>query len=70
LVKLVLRQRRGLDLGPLVRSQQRRLAPVLTRLERGHTTDVVSMWRAESASSVRRFLASVAEVGTSAQPGS
>jgi PadR family transcriptional regulator AphA len=70
LVKLVLRQRRGLDLGPLVRSQQRRLAPVLTRLERAHTTDVVAMWRAESASSVRRFLASVAEVGMNGQPGS
>jgi PadR family transcriptional regulator AphA len=70
LVKLVLRQRRGLDLGPLVRAQQRQIAPVLTRLERSNSSDVVSMWRAESAASVRRFLTSVGEVGTSGQPGS
>jgi PadR family transcriptional regulator AphA len=70
LLKLVLRQRRGLDLTPLVRAQQRRLGPMLTRLERPEDDDVVSLWRAESAASVRRFLAAVEERAKVAQPGS
>ena len=70
LLKLVLRERRGLDLLPLVRAQQRRLAPVLARLERSHTDDVVALWRAESAGSVGRFLAAVEERAKVAHPGS
>ena len=70
LLKLVLRQRRGLDLVSLVRAQQRRLGPVLARLEHPGEDDVVSLWRSESASSVRRFLAAVEERGKVGQPGS
>ncbi len=70
LLKLVLRQRRGLDLGPLVRAQQRRLGVMLKKLEQPDSDDVVSLWRAESAGSVRRFLAAVAERAKVAQPGS
>ena len=70
LLKLVLRQRRGLDLVSLVRAQQRRLGPVLARLEHPGGDDVVSLWRSESASSVRRFLAAVEERAKVGQPGS
>ncbi len=70
LLKLVLRQRRGLDLAPLVRAQQRRLGVMLKKLEQPDSDDVVSLWRAESAGSVRRFLAAVAERAKVAQPGS
>jgi len=70
LLKLVLRQRRGLDLEPLVRAQQRRLGSVLRRLEQPEHDDVVSLWRAESAGSVRRFLAAVEERARATQPGS
>jgi DNA-binding PadR family transcriptional regulator len=70
LLKLVLRQRRGLDLVSLVRAQQKRLGPMLTRLEHPDQDDVVSLWRSESASSVRRFLAAVEQRVKVAQPGS
>jgi PadR family transcriptional regulator AphA len=70
LLKLVLRQRRELDLASLVRAQQRRLGPVLTRLEHPDDDDVVSLWRSESATSVRRFLAAVEERARIGQPGS
>jgi len=70
LLKLVLRQRRGLDLVSLVRAQQRRLGPVLARLEHPDDDDVVSLWRSESASSVRRFLAAVEQRAKVGQPGS
>ena len=70
LLKLVLRQRRDLDLAPLVRAQQRRLGAMLRRLEHPGNDDVVSLWRAESAASVRRFLAEVEERARAPQPGS
>ncbi len=70
LLKLVLRERRGLDLVPLVRAQQRRLGPTLSRLEHGESHDVVALWRSESASSVRRFLAEVEARAKVGQPGS
>jgi hypothetical protein len=70
LLKLVLRQRRALDLAPLVRAQQRRLSVMLTRLEQPDRDDVVSLWRSESAASVRRFLAAVEAKAKVGQPGS
>ena len=70
LLKLVLRQRRALDLAPLVRAQQRRLGVMLARLEQPDRDDVVSLWRAESAASVRRFLAAVEAQAKVGQPGS
>jgi len=70
LLKLVLRQRRDLDPAPLVRAQQRRLGAMLRRLEHPDHDDVVSLWRAESAASVRRFLAEVEERARAPQPGS
>jgi DNA-binding PadR family transcriptional regulator len=70
LLKLVLRERRGLDLVPLVKAQQRRLGRTLARLERGDNADVVALWRSESASSVRRFLEEVEARAKVSQPGS
>ncbi len=70
LLKFVLRQRRALDLAPLVRAQQRRLGVMLARLEQPDREDVVSLWRAESAASVRRFLAAVEAQAKVGQPGS
>lgn len=70
LLKLVLRERRGLDLVPLVKAQQRRLGRTLARLERGDSVDVVALWRSESASSVRRFLEELEARAKVSQPGS
>jgi hypothetical protein len=43
---------------------------MLTRLEQPDREDVVSLWRAESAASVRRFLAAVEAQAKVGQPGS
>ncbi len=70
LLKLVLRERSGLDVTQLVRAQQRRLGATLSRLERGDGTDVVALWRSASATSVRQFLAALEARANTAQPGS
>jgi len=60
LVKLELRQRRGLDRGPLLEAQQAAFAPLLERLEDTEGddgSDLVALWRRESAETVSRFLA-------------
>lgn len=66
LVKLELRRRGGLPLAPLLEAQQRAFAPIVERLagtERAagsaanaDQTDLVGLWRRESASTVDRFL--------------
>jgi DNA-binding PadR family transcriptional regulator len=64
LVKLELRRRAGLPLAPLLEAQQRHFAPIIGRLvgteadpEVDDPTDLVGLWRRESASTVDRFLA-------------
>lgn len=57
LVKLALRQRRGLDARPLLVSQQEHVADTLDALtSTGADEDFVDLWRRESARAVRRFL--------------
>jgi PadR family transcriptional regulator AphA len=68
LVKLELRRRAGLALAPLLEAQQAAFAPLVERLgssvaadgadgpEAG-ATDLVALWRRESAATVERFLA-------------
>jgi PadR family transcriptional regulator AphA len=67
LLLVVLRQRRSTSL--LSSAWQRRLG-VCSRLEQPDREDVVSLWRAESAASVRRFLAAVEAQAKVGQPGS
>lgn len=56
LVKLLLRQRLGLDVAPLAAAQRRRFEPVLDGL-RSAPSDVVGRWRRASAVAVDGFLA-------------
>lgn len=62
LLKLVLRQRAGADLEPLLSAQSQLLSPTLDALiniDPGN--DVVALWRQESARSMRRFLKQAVE---------
>jgi molybdopterin-binding protein len=59
LVKLVLRERAGLDRAPFLIAQLDALAPIIDSLVAGRSpggSDIVADWRAENAASVRRFL--------------
>ena len=57
LLKLVLRERAGLALEPLLQRQQRQFDDLVTSLTSGAgPDDVVALWRRESARAVRRFL--------------
>jgi PadR family transcriptional regulator AphA len=56
LLKLALREREGLVLEPLLRAQQRLLAPTIERLIEHETDDLVDLWRRESARATLRFL--------------
>jgi PadR family transcriptional regulator AphA len=57
LLKLTLRQRAALDVGPLLEAQQQRFAERIATLTGGGApTDLVALWRRESARAVRRFL--------------
>jgi DNA-binding PadR family transcriptional regulator len=60
LVKLMLRERSGLDNGGFVRLQRDRLAPVLGPLAASSSNDPVDRWRAESARATMRFLEGLA----------
>jgi DNA-binding PadR family transcriptional regulator len=70
LVKLELRRRVGLPLAPLLEAQQEAFAPIVERLRRAgdHDTDLVALWRQESAGTVERFL-SAALAGEQAGSG-
>jgi PadR family transcriptional regulator AphA len=58
LLKLLLRQRRGLATEPLLEAQQRSFNDHIETLTvAGPTADPVDLWRRESARAVRRFLA-------------
>lgn len=59
LLKLVLSERRRIDIVPLLEAQRRTLVPIVTALERAAAApdaDLVDLWRAESARAVERFL--------------
>jgi PadR family transcriptional regulator AphA len=57
LVKLVLRERAGLDRASLLAAQRQLFEPVIDALTSTHPDDdVVDLWRRESARAVRRFL--------------
>ena len=56
LLKLVLRQRAGLPIPPLLEVQHERLSPAIDALTGRPATDIVDLWRRENATAVRRFL--------------
>ena len=60
LVKLILRERAGLDNRGFVGLQHDRLAPVLGLLSSNKSNDPVDRWRAESARATMRFLEGLA----------
>jgi DNA-binding PadR family transcriptional regulator len=55
-VKIMLRQRAGLDIKEFIDNQREAFAPVLSVIEATRPTTPVDMWRAESASAVKRYL--------------
>lgn len=60
LLKLVFFERSTIDPRPLLREQQRAFRPIFGALDAAAarpTSDLVDLWRHESAESVRRFLA-------------
>ncbi len=66
LVKVLLLDRRGQDVGPLVRGQREQLASVVARLaaqaaEAQGSERIVAAWRAINADAVMRFLATLEE---------
>jgi len=68
LVKLLLRQRAGLDNGPFLVEQQACLEPLIAALSSAAPADdLVDLWRRESAHTVHRFLAQAAR--SAAGPG-
>ena len=59
LLKVVIGARRGKDIRPLLRTQRRRLRPIIAGLGKAATApraDLVDIWRHESAQAVQRFL--------------
>jgi DNA-binding PadR family transcriptional regulator len=56
LVKLVLRQRAGLENDAFLAAQQQAFTPLIDRLLASDDPDVVDLWRRESARAVLRFL--------------
>jgi molybdopterin-binding protein len=70
LVKLVLRQRVGLDNTPLLLAQQQRFEEPIEALTATHRDDdLVELWRRESARAVRRFLEQALEPIAARPPG-
>jgi hypothetical protein len=58
-VKIMLRQRAGLDIKRFIDAQRDAFASVLSVIEATRPTTPVDMWRAESASAVKRYLTRV-----------
>jgi DNA-binding PadR family transcriptional regulator len=59
LLKLVIGAREGRDIRPLLRTQKRRLQPIIAGLAQAATApnaDLVDVWRHESAQAAARFL--------------
>lgn len=59
LVKLILRERAGLDNHAFVAAQRKVFAPLIGAMTSRRSRDVVDVWRAESALGVMRFLDSI-----------
>ncbi len=55
-VKVMLRQRVGLPVGPFVSRQRREFEPVFRAIEQSRADSPVDAWRRESASAVKRYL--------------
>jgi PadR family transcriptional regulator AphA len=56
-VKIMLRQRAGLPSRAFIQEQQRVFTPLIRSIEKSPATTPVDMWRHESASAVKRYLA-------------
>lgn len=56
LLKLILRERLGLPRKPFITSQRRTLLPLIESVASTSGSDVVTLWRRESAEATRRFL--------------
>ena len=56
LLKLTLCQRSSIDAGALIHTQRVQLTPAIVALTRCDPTDVVALWRHESAQAAARFL--------------
>lgn len=56
LLKLVLCDRSSIEAADLIRSQRERLTPAITALTDQDPSDVVAVWRHESAQAAARFL--------------
>lgn len=56
LVKILLRDRAGLSIEPLLRAQLEAFGPAIDTLTAGPDGDIVNLWRREHARAVRRFL--------------
>jgi PadR family transcriptional regulator AphA len=70
LLKLELRRRAGLDVARLLAAQRDRFADTIAALtEGGAPTDLVSLWRRESARAVRRFLDAALDPPAEQPPG-
>jgi DNA-binding PadR family transcriptional regulator len=61
-VKIMLRQRAGLDIKQFIDAQRDAFAPVLSVIDTTRPITPVDMWRAESASAVKRYLTRVQKV--------
>lgn len=55
-VKVMLRERRSLDIAPFITAQKEAFAPVIHSIESTPARTAVDMWRRESASAVKRYL--------------
>lgn len=58
LVKLLIRERLGLSNRTFLAEQRRTLLPLIKAVQATEGTDIVSLWRRESAEATRRFLES------------
>jgi len=71
LLKLVLRERAGLDVAPLLERQREAFAERIEALTEGSSApDLVALWRRESARAVRRFLDAATAGARDAAPAS
>lgn len=66
LVKVLLRDRAGVPVEPLLRAQLEVFAPAIDALTAGPDGDIVNLWRREHARAVRRFLQQALEPATAA----
>jgi DNA-binding PadR family transcriptional regulator len=66
LLKVVIGERQGKDIRPLLRTQRRKLRAIVVGLDKAASApsaDLVDIWRHESAQAVQRFLDAALEMG-------